>query len=270
MRSAAHIGGHPLHAMLVHFPIAFLTGAFLSDAAGLVLDLDTLWPVGWYLTAAGVVGGIAAAIPGVIDYLRTVPPRSSARRRATWHMLVNVGALLVFALAWFIRGAPGVPPDPALVLIEGVGVALIAAGGWMGATLVFRNQIGVDHRYAGAGKWSESRLDGDVSGPIDVASADDLEVDQMKLLQVNGERIVLARTESGWVAFEDRCSHKGGSLAGGVLGCGIVHCPWHGSQFDVRTGAVCAGPAERPIRTYPVERVGERIMLHRGEGSPPE
>jgi nitrite reductase/ring-hydroxylating ferredoxin subunit len=64
---------------------------------------------------------------------------------------------------------------------------------------------------------------------------------------------VLARTEHGYVAFDDRCSHKGGSLADEVLICGTAECPWHGSQFDVRSSGVKAGPADKPIATYRVE-----------------
>jgi nitrite reductase/ring-hydroxylating ferredoxin subunit len=78
-------------------------------------------------------------------------------------------------------------------------------------------------------------------------------VNQMKLVHVDDERIVVARTEQGYVAFQDRCTHKGGPLSDGVLICGTVQCPWHGSQFDVCTGAVKSGPAERPITIYPID-----------------
>jgi nitrite reductase/ring-hydroxylating ferredoxin subunit len=138
---------------------------------------------------------------------------------------------------------------------------LLGMGGWMGGTLVNRNLISVDHRYAGAGKWSEARLRAGRDGRVVAARADELEVDQMKLLHVDGRRIVLGRTEDGYVAFDDRCTHRGGSLAGGVMICGTVQCLWHGSQFDCRTGAVRAGPAEEPIRTYEVEEAGGEVRL---------
>ena len=72
----------------------------------------------------------------------------------------------------------------------------------------------------------------------------------MKLLRVGNKRIALARTKEGYVAFDDRCTHKGGSLAGGVMLCGTVQCLWHGSQFDVSTGKVKAGPAKKRIAVY--------------------
>ena len=75
----------------------------------------------------------------------------------------------------------------------------------MGGTLVNRNQIGVDHRYASAGKWKEERIEPRANAPMVVAKANELEVDQMKLLHVGERRIVVARTAQGYVAFDDRC-----------------------------------------------------------------
>jgi nitrite reductase/ring-hydroxylating ferredoxin subunit len=96
---------------------------------------------------------------------------------------------------------------------------------------------------------------------VDVASESDLEVGQMKLIRVGALRITLARTEEGYRAFQDRCTHRGGPLSDGALICGTVQCPWHGSQFDVATGAVKAGPAADPIETYPLQVLGGRVLL---------
>jgi nitrite reductase/ring-hydroxylating ferredoxin subunit len=83
----------------------------------------------------------------------------------------------------------------------------------------------------------------------------------MKLLRVGGKRIVLARTEDGYVAFDDRCTHRGGSLAGGVMMCGTVQCLWHGSQFDVATGVVKGGPAKTNIAVYRVAEENGNVKL---------
>lgn len=260
MRSRAHFRSHPLHAMLIPFPLAFLVGGFVADLTAEVRGGTDLRIAAWYLLAAGLVTGLVAAVPGLIDYRNTVPPESSAKRRATRHLVVNSTALVFFALAWWLRGGPGVAADLPLLVLEGVGAALLVAGGWLGGTLVYRNQIGVDHRYADAGKWREERFEPG-SGPIVVATADELGVDQMKLLHLGDRRVVLARSDEGYVAFSDRCTHRGGSLAGGVMACGRVVCPWHGSQFDVHTGAVQAGPAEESIEVYTVEEVGNDVRL---------
>ena len=92
-------------------------------------------------------------------------------------------------------------------------------------------------------------------------TATKLKTNQMKLIHVGTKRIVIAKTESSYVAFDDHCTHRGGSLAGGAMICGTVQCPWHGSQFDVTTGAVKAGPAKNGITTYPVsERNGDVFL----------
>jgi nitrite reductase/ring-hydroxylating ferredoxin subunit len=133
--------------------------------------------------------------------------------------------------------------------------------GWMGGTLVHRNQIGVDIRYANAGKWKEVYVDLD-KGEVEVGKQNDLEINQMKLIHLKGKRIVLGKTETGYVAFDDRCTHKGGSLAGGSMMCNTVQCPWHGSQFDVKSGLLKAGPAKVGIKTYEViERAGKVFVL---------
>ena len=99
------------------------------------------------------------------------------------------------------------------------------------------------------------------SDRIEAAAHDELDVNQMKLLHARGERVVVARTEDGFAAFSDRCTHKGGPLSDGTLACGTVQCPWHGSQFDVRTGLVKEGPATDPVRTYPLEEEQGRVTI---------
>lgn len=261
MRSRAHLKGHPLHPALIPFPFAFLVGAFGFDAAGVVFDRPAMWTTGAYVALAGVAAALVAAIPGFIDYLFTVPPDSSGKKRATKHMLIMLSAVGTFVVAWVLRGSADSRPATLQLLLEAAGATLLSIGGWMGGTLAYRNQVGVDHRYARAGKWIDEYVEADNNGVATVARSGELEVNQMKLVRVNGKRIVLARTADGYVAFDDHCTHRGGSLAGGTMICGTVQCPWHGSQFDVASGAVKAGPAERSIDTFRVELHGDRIEL---------
>jgi nitrite reductase/ring-hydroxylating ferredoxin subunit len=83
----------------------------------------------------------------------------------------------------------------------------------------------------------------------------------MKLLHLKDKRIVLARTEDRYVAFDDKCTHRGGSLAGGSTMCNVVQCPWHGSQFDLITGEVKIGPAKEGIKIYSVKEHQGKIIL---------
>ena len=252
MRSQASLDGHPVHPMLIPFPFAFLTGAWGFGVAGAVTKNQDLITVSRHLVPAGIAAGLIAAVPGVIDYLQRVPPYSSGRSRAAKHGLLNVSALALFAGGWMLGRRRGSVVAP--LLFQGMGTAALSVAGWMGGTLVYRNQIGVDHRYAGAGKWQEAVRD-DASPAALATAAEGLGVNQMKLVHAGGARIAVARTEQGHAAFADRCTHRGGPLSDGTLACETVQCPWHGSQFDVRTGEVTCGPATEPIRTY---RVADR------------
>lgn len=264
MKSRAHFKSHPLHPAMVAFPIAFLYGCLLADLVGRAWDFKTLWAVGGYLSVAAVASGLIAGVPGFVDYLYVVPPDSSARRRATKHMLVNLAALALVALGALFRDWGTLRPGWLTVALELAGVALVTCGGWMGGTLVYRNQIGVDHRYAHAGKWHEQPVTGSPGQAVTVDGAERMKPGQMWLLHWSTDggggsrRLVLARIDDGFAAFDDRCTHRGGSLAGGALVCGTVQCPWHGSQFDATTGRVKAGPAEQPIPAC-------RAELHEGK-----
>jgi uncharacterized membrane protein/nitrite reductase/ring-hydroxylating ferredoxin subunit len=286
MKSHAAVSSHPLHAMLIPFPFAFLVGAVFFDAIGLLGGLPTFWLVGHYLLAAGIITALAAAIPGIIDYATTVPPRSSAKKRAATHGLTNSFAVALFATAWFSRSLS--EPDLMVLVLEAAGAAALSSGAWMGGTLVYRNQIGVDHRYARAGKWRESTISVPQGDFVTVADADELKPGQMKLLHLNGRRWVVARTADGEMAgagtagtagvtaiagagsdldgatfavFDDHCPHRGGSLADGCLVDGTVQCPWHGSQFEVKTGRVVAGPAKDNIATCEVRIDAGNVKL---------
>jgi len=261
MRSAAHLRGHPIHPSVIPFPFAFLWGAFVADLIGTVFDSPSFGLTGWYLAAAGVVMALLAAISGFIDYFRTVPPDSSAHERATKHMLLNLSSVALFTISFFMRLDGAHQPSTTTLIVEAIGVVMLSMAGWMGGVLVSRNQISVDHRYAHAGKWREERVEARPGEFVAVARADELKVDQMKLVHVGDRRVVVARTQSGHLAFADGCTHKGGSLADGVLICGVVQCPWHGSQFDCATGQVKAGPASKPIATYEVREENQTVRV---------
>jgi uncharacterized membrane protein/nitrite reductase/ring-hydroxylating ferredoxin subunit len=260
MKSKAHIKGHPLHPLLVTFPIAFFTGTLLSDLAFIFNSKELYKEIAKYLEGAGIAFALLAAVPGIIDYFKTIPPESSAKKRATKHGLINISLVIVFSLALLFRS------DPAfnfytIVAMEGVGVIMLTISGWLGGTLVYRNQIGVDHRYADAGRWQERTI-ADDKNRVELTGLNELKLNQMRLFHCSGKRVVVGKSESGYVAFDDHCTHRGGSLADGVMICGTVQCPWHGSQFDVQNGSVKAGPAREKIITYRLEQEGEKYFLN--------
>jgi nitrite reductase/ring-hydroxylating ferredoxin subunit/uncharacterized membrane protein len=260
MRSTAHIKGHPIHPMLIPFPFAYLFGAACIDVWARAANRRDWTRTAKHMRMLGIGSALVAAVPGIIDYFTAVPPKSSAKDRATNHALANLSALGLFAAAG--AGSNGSRPPAWAVAAEAAGAALLSIAGWMGGTLVYRNQIAVDHRYAEAGKWDPKTLPpAPEAMAIDVGPDDELQLDQMKLLRVGDRRLVLARTEQGYVAFDDRCTHKGGPLSDGTLACGRVQCPWHGSQFDVHDGSVEHGPAEEYVATYQVDVKAGRVLL---------
>jgi uncharacterized membrane protein/nitrite reductase/ring-hydroxylating ferredoxin subunit len=258
MRSKIHLKGHPLHPILVAFPIAFFTGTLIFDVLGWIYLNDTFWQTGMYMELAGIIGAALAAIPGIVDFFTIVPPESSGKKRAAKHGVLNVILLVIFVFCWYYRQDR--PFDKVVVLGEAVGVVLMIISGWLGGTLVHRNQIGIDHRYAHAGKWKEKYFK-DEKGQVEVGNANELKPGQLMLVHVQDKRIVIGKTEEGYVAFDDRCTHRGASLADGSMICGVVQCPWHGSQFDGKTGAVKAGPAKKAIKTYPLHESGGKLIL---------
>ena len=253
MRSKASIDGHPVHPALIPFPFAFLCGGFAFDLLGRVLERPAWWATGYHLVLAGLATAGLAAVPGFMDYARTVPPRSSSHTRATRHMVLVLGAAAAFVGAALLRRDAATLPSLATLAVEGAGVLLLMAGGSLGGELVFRDQISIDTRFPADRVLTEAVALPDEAGLVVGATSAELGVDQMKLLRVDGRRLVLARTATGYVAFDDACGHEGGALAGGTMICGTVQCPWHGSQFDTRTGCVKAGPATERLTVYPVE-----------------
>jgi uncharacterized membrane protein len=157
MKSKASIKSHPIHPMMIAFPVAFFIGTLLFDVLGYLLQKEHLHLVAYYLNIAAVITALLAAVPGFIDYLYTVPPNSSAKNRATKHALINVTNVVIFAITWLLKRNP----DASILLImslEFVGCILLSIAGWMGGTLVYRNQIGVDPRYAYAGNGTKNSL----------------------------------------------------------------------------------------------------------------
>ncbi len=174
MKSKANIKGHPLHPILVGFPIAFFTGTLIFDFLGWRFNND-FHQTALYLEIAGLCTAIIAAIPGVIDFIFTVPPKSSGKKRASKHGLTNVAVLIFFGAALYYRLQNASPSAIVILGLETVGVILLIFAGWMGGTLVYRNQIGVDLRYANAGKWKEEYLE-EKNGQVEIDKIGELQL----------------------------------------------------------------------------------------------
>lgn len=95
---------------------------------------------------------------------------------------------------------------------------------------------------------------------VRIGSANEVKSGQMRVFNVAGTKVNVTNAGGELYAFDDTCTHLGCSLAKGHLAGTIVTCACHGSQFDVRTGAVLRGPAEDPVRSRVVQVVGENLL----------
>lgn len=140
--SSVHIFGHPIHPIIVIFPIGFLSGACGTDL-GYWLTQDPFWArASLWLIGSGLVTAIAAAVIGMADFVNI--PRVRKRRAGWAHMLLNVGALVLTIANFALRfGNPvGAVLPWGLVLSWIVGTLLLVSG-WYGGELMFRHKVGI-------------------------------------------------------------------------------------------------------------------------------
>jgi uncharacterized membrane protein len=146
MASKASIGGHPIHPMLVAFPIGLWVTSFALDI-WFYFNRNLSWLlVSKFMIAAGCLGALAAAVPGIIDWWTLKDPR--VVKIANWHARLNITALIVFAVSLFFRMRVGgdIVGNRLTIpfLLSLVGVILISISGWLGGEMAYRYGVGVD------------------------------------------------------------------------------------------------------------------------------
>lgn len=149
MASKASIGGHPVHPILIPFPIALWSTSFATDVAFYFFRNSSLILISKFMLAAGCLGAVAAAVPGIIDWLSIKDP--GVKRIANWHARLNIIALIVFAISLYLRLSTGshwvnyslkIP-----VLLSFLGVILISISGWLGGELAYKHGVGVSPQH---------------------------------------------------------------------------------------------------------------------------
>ena len=135
--------GHPVHPMLIVFPLGLLPAAVACDIICIVHGGAHWAHMAYWLIVAGVLSGIVAAICGFADWLG-LENGTRAKRLGLFHAIVMDTVLILFAVSWWLRrSAPDTPSMTAIVLGL-VAVALALLGGWLGGELVYRLSVGVD------------------------------------------------------------------------------------------------------------------------------
>ena len=143
MESHAKVAGHPLHPILIAFPLGLLTASLIFDIRAKTRLDPTDGKIARALIGAGVLSGLVAAIPGIIDWIN-VPQNSRAKGIGLVHGSGNILALSLFALSWKKRRSNETQPDTSAVALSLVASAILGLTGWLGGEMVYRLGIGVD------------------------------------------------------------------------------------------------------------------------------
>jgi uncharacterized membrane protein len=144
-QTRARIARHPIHPMLVVFPIGLWVTALVFDVV-YAFTGNPLWrTLAFWNLVGGIVGALAAAVPGLIDYSEMT---GRARRIANWHMALNLGVTALFVVnvllrtTWgsrFIDGNSWIP-----LALSVIGNAVLGVSGWLGGEMVYVERVGVE------------------------------------------------------------------------------------------------------------------------------
>lgn len=143
-QAKATIKGHPIHPAMVAVPIGLLTGAVLADAAYLLMGHNEFWRMAsFWASVAGVVAGLAAAVPGLIDYI-FVARHTPARTIAVVHMACNVICLILFGAgsAMMFNHIDRISVYSAIT-VHLVAFVFLMIGGFLGGELAYRHRLGM-------------------------------------------------------------------------------------------------------------------------------
>jgi nitrite reductase/ring-hydroxylating ferredoxin subunit/uncharacterized membrane protein len=220
--------GTPLHPPLTDVPVGAWTTALLLDGGSVLTGDEALGAAADRALAVGTIAAVPAAVTGLND-LRDLVGQS--RRIAMVHALVNVLGLSLStaSLAYRHAGRRGLARG-----LSGLGFLTSSMAAHLGGKLSFALGIRVNRTVGQAVPESF----------VPVLDEAELQGDELRSVEVDGVPVLLARSQSGEIcALASTCTHLGGPLAEGSREGDTVTCPWHGSRFDLRTGAVVEGPA---------------------------
>jgi len=143
MESRAKLFGHPMHPMLIVFPLGLLATSLFFDVIAVASGHRGLLQASFYMIAAGVISGLIAAVFGLFDFLG-IPSGTRAKRVGRLHGLGNVVVVGLFSASWFLRRDNPADPETLAVMLSAAGVMLAGFTGWLGGELVDRLGVGVD------------------------------------------------------------------------------------------------------------------------------
>jgi uncharacterized membrane protein len=143
MESKAKAFGHPIHQMLVVFPLGLLATSFFFDIIRLAVGGQGFSVAAFYMIAAGIVGGLASAVFGLVDWL-AVPSGTRAKAIGAYHGVLNVVVVGLFIVSWGIRYGDPTAFMGGAVVLSLIGVLIALVSGWLGGELIDRLGVGID------------------------------------------------------------------------------------------------------------------------------
>lgn len=142
MRTPAQIAGHPIHPMLVALPIGMWVFSLAADLiAPRTANPDTWHAAALYSMVGGIIGALAAAVPGLIDLLSLRDP--AVKRTALKHMGINLAVVALYVVNAWMRSTSSISPNAALGLSV-LAIALLLVSGWLGGKMVYEAGVAVN------------------------------------------------------------------------------------------------------------------------------
>lgn len=143
MRHSVKVLGHPVHPMVIVFPLGLLTTSVIFDIVYLATGLARWADISFFVMAAGLIGGLLAAVFGLLNWL-AIPAGTRAKTIGLMHGGSNVIAIVLFGASWLIRRPNPDQPDVLAIVLAMLGLAVALLGGWLGGELVYRLRVSVD------------------------------------------------------------------------------------------------------------------------------
>jgi len=143
MRAKARLLGHPIHPMLIVFPLGLLTAAAIFDIIYVSTHNGHWADLSYWMIASGTIGGLIAAVFGLIDWLG-IPEGTRAKYIGLIHGLLNIVVVTLFVISWFMRRANPATPDVKAMILGWIGIVIALFASWLGGELVYRLNVGVD------------------------------------------------------------------------------------------------------------------------------
>jgi nitrite reductase/ring-hydroxylating ferredoxin subunit/uncharacterized membrane protein len=219
--------GHPLHPVLTDIPIGAWVMAQVFDTIDGASRSDRYADAANVCILTGLAGAVGAAVTGLTDWSDT---GGASRRLGFVHGLVNITATALFLTSALMRRKGR---TPGAVAASTAGFATAMVGAYLGGSLVYSREIGPNHALP-------ANVPDGFTRTIPVA---ELAEGAMRRVILGDSPILLVRHNDRVCALSERCAHQGGPLSEGELRGGVLHCPWHDSQYRVEDGSLVHGPS---------------------------